>query len=151
MKKLVSILIICVLALNAKGQQPDSLKNKLKVNFGFMLSPQGCLSAENPSNGFTASIPLFVIIPIEKGNLSLAPIYSLTDNAVGGFIQYSFRKLGVYAVGIRNIQCSGLYLGVGAGIPVAQKRASAFIEVGALRGEWDPLIFAGLSIPFTVK
>ena len=150
MKKLFLVLIISILSININAQS-DSLKNKFKINFGLMLTPQGGMSMKNSLEGFTTSIPLFVILPLEKGNISLTPIYSLTDNSAGGFITYSFPKLGIYVVGIKNIKVSGLYLGIGAGMPVAEKRASAFIEIGALQEKWDPLIFMGLSIPFTVK
>lgn len=148
MKKLVFLLFICTLSLGVSAQQ-DSLR-KVKVNFGMMLNPQGGISLKNPDKGFSVTIPLFVILPIEKGNLSLTPLYSLTDNSVGGFATYSFPKVGVYFVGIKSIQRSDLYLGVGAGVPVAEKRASAFIEIGTTQ-EWNTQVFLGISIPFTLK
>jgi hypothetical protein len=150
MKVLILTFIIglCSLSLSA---QTDSAKSKYKVNLGFMLNPQGAIAVKNPSSGFSASIPLFVILPIEKGNVSLTPIYSLTDNSFGGFVNYSFPKCGTYLVGIKSVQTSEIYLGIGVGIPVAEKRASAFVELGALRSNWEPLFFMGLSIPFTIK
>ncbi|MFA7701872.1 MAG: hypothetical protein WCX80_00220 [Patescibacteria group bacterium] len=88
-------------------------------------------------------------MPIEMGSWSATPTYSLTDNAIGGFITYSFKsKSNIYGVGIKSIKNSDLYLGLGFGIPVAQNMASMFIEVGTLESKFDPQIFLGLSIPF---
>jgi len=148
MKKFVFLLFICALSLNV-GAQSDSLR-KVKVNFGMMLNPQGGISLKNPDKGFSVTMPLFVILSVEKGNLSVTPLYSLTDNSVGGFVTYSFPKVGVYFVGVKSIHYSDLYLGVGAGVPVAEKRASAFIEIGTTQ-EWNTQVFLGISIPFTLK
>jgi hypothetical protein len=150
MKKIILALIVCVYYFGAKAQS-DSLKNELKVNFGIMLNPQGKMSLKNPDKGFEVVSPLFVILPIEQGNLSLTPIFQLDDNSIGWFVNYSFKKFGAYAVGIKDTKCLDLYLGIGGSVPVAEKRASMFIEFGSIQNKWDPQFFFGLSIPFTVK
>jgi len=43
MKKIILILIIGIFSVNINAQS-DSLANKLKINFGLMLNPQGGMS-----------------------------------------------------------------------------------------------------------
>ncbi|MFZ3015827.1 MAG: hypothetical protein WA101_02380 [Minisyncoccia bacterium] len=152
MKKFIFFTICIFILLNAKTQN-DSLESigKLKINAGFMLNPQGSISLKDPSGGFKMSIPLFLIFSVGNENLSATPIFSLADNSIGGFIEYSFINSGIYLVGIKSTKTSGSYLGIGFSIPVSNGKASAFIESGSSWEKWDPYFFMGVSIPFTFK
>jgi hypothetical protein len=151
MKK-IAFIILCVFALNANAQK-DSLSSskKIKMNAGFMLNPQGYVSLKDPATGFKLSMPFYALFSFSKEEWSATPIFSLSDNSFGGFIEYSFSKSAMYLVAIKSTETSGSYLGIGGGVPVASGKAQAFIESGSSWTKWDPYFYMGVSIPLTFR
>lgn len=116
MKKLIGILLIIGLALNAYAQKNDPIY-KVKSNVGLMLCGQAFISAEKPSELFKDGTNLFLIGSINYRKTTLFPYWKLfEDNAIGSFFQQELsekRKISGYFYLDFNINVSGFDYGIG--------------------------------------
>ena len=151
MKKIIFLLFILtfILKVNAQKNHNDSV-GKIKVKIGFMFNPQGRVDLKKPTYGFKATTPFLTFVSMEKGFFSLTPIYILTDNSAGMFIEY---KSKLYLVGVKNTKSSNSYLGLGFNIPILNwnNKVNAFIELGTSYNKFDPGVLVGICIPFILK
>ncbi len=156
MKKFIAILtvLLCFFSQKAMSQIPqkDTIKkDPWIIEAGFTLVPQGSMSLETPGK-FTTYTNVFGGITTIKGKWFNTTFYSMTFNQIGTAIGYNFNPdLLMYIVGCKTTIADKNYLGIGIGTPLANGRATGFVEVGSGTKKWAPGLYVGMFIPFTRK
>lgn len=147
------VLILCLLLGLIGGKiNAQTKENKTTVEAGFTFNPQGGISLKKPQNGFKTFTGLLFIVPIHKNKITLIPYYQLDNNSVGTALAYDLnRKLSVYGVAAKNVLTNDGYNSVGAQFAVANGKGLLFSEIGTNWSLWNPTLFAGVFIPFTLK
>lgn len=147
MKNFFVLLVLTFLSITTFAQ-----KDSLKVAIGFNFAPAGGISLKNAKVGFKQNSSLLFVTSFNKGKWTVLPLYSFLTNSAGAAFVYSFHpKVGNYLFCTKAVLNNGSYLGYGIFTPVAKGRANAFVEFGSGWHQWDPGLYMGMFIPFTLE
>lgn len=126
-------------------------QDTLHIKIGFFFAPQGGISLNNPSEGFTTITPVSFVTTFSKGENVLNAMYNMTFNKVQ--VVY-WRELGsstgVYASLNKSVLARGGYASLGVTGSVASGRAIGFLDIGSNWHKWTPTFYIGAIIPLTV-
>jgi hypothetical protein len=144
----IILMLITALTISAKTFAQDSLR----VKAGLTLVPVATINPKNIS-GFNAYQNMLVGITTIKKKWFNTTFYSVSFNQYGTAIGYSPNKLLTgYLVYARTTTKSKTdYAGIGFGTPLANGRATGFVEFGSNTYTWSPACYIGMFIPFTVN
>lgn len=155
MKRLMILIILfsTIMITHSNAQKIETVevkeKDKVQVSLGFFLVPSASISLKNLKPLFRQSSSLSPVVLINKGKWTYIPQYSILNNAVGFSVVYKpLDNFGTYLFTTKNLLNSGSYAGLGVFRPVANGRASAFLEIGNPYNTWDPGLYFGVFIPF---
>lgn len=149
----ISIVLLCFFSQKVNAQKHVLMgikeKDTLHVKVGFTLVPSGSMSLEKPGE-FSTSTNIFGGVTTIKGKWFNTTFYSMTFNQVGTAFGYNFTPdLLMYIVGCKTTIVDKDYIGVGIGTPLANGRATGFMEIGSGTKNFKPGLYVGMFIPFT--
>lgn len=147
MKRKVTLLTIALLVIFSVNAQTK----KINVSAGMTLVPQASMNLNKPSDGFSPFFNLFPQVTVSKNKWFGVGFYSIAFNSFGSAIGFNpTSHLTTYLVGLKSTMKNDGYIGLGIGTPVAENRATAFVEFGSSIQKPEPVIYIGMFIPFSV-